>query len=73
MTEGYWYDLSSGNFTKRASPAVDPTVDFPNAMWSFRGRPTIFGEPICAGDAECDKKGILQYFYETGTSTEIPT
>ncbi len=73
LAEGYWYNLNSTEWIKKAVPPVDPTESFPNAMWTFRGRPTIFGEPVCSDDASCENKGILQYLAETDTWEAIGT
>ena len=32
-----------------------------NALFNFRGRPTVFGEAECGAEGECENKNIVQY------------
>jgi hypothetical protein len=34
-------------------------------MWSFRDRPTIFGNPVCDDAGECENREVIQYMWET--------
>ena len=31
------------------------------AMWSYQGKPTIFGNPVCDDEAHCENKEVIQY------------
>ncbi len=73
---GFWLNLNSLQWEKKALPpyrvqglAVRP----PNEMWSFRGRPTIFGFPICNNEGVCFQQGILQYDPQSDSWEEIGT
>ena len=38
-----------------------PGANVPSALWSYRGRPTIFGQPECDDAGVCVKRGVIQY------------
>ncbi len=59
---GYWLDLETLAWHTRAVPPFHPLAEIPNAMWSFEGRPTIFGNPKCGDDGTCINSEVVQYF-----------
>ena len=42
---GHFYNLVNNQWEKYNLHPYDPLVTFPNAMFSFRGKPTVFGNP----------------------------
>lgn len=57
VRSGYWYGLQSEQWRKLAIPPNDPVAGADaNNMWSFGGRPTIFGHRTCGEDGECHTK-----------------
>ena len=58
---GYFFDMQAKNWTKKANPPVNAISGMTNAMWTFRGRPTIFGHPVCDNDGMCENKEVWQY------------
>jgi len=46
-------------------------MGLPNAMWSFRGKPTIFGAPRCTDEGRCFNDVIMQYQPESDTWREL--
>ncbi len=61
LRTGNWLNLNSLSWEKRASPVYNPLTTYPNKMWSFRGRPTIFGYPRCDEAGVCRDTEVLQY------------
>ncbi len=43
----------------------------PNALWSWRARPTYFGFPECDNEGECQNTRVLQYEWESDEWTEL--
>ncbi len=37
----------------------------PDALWSFRGKPTVFGSTVCDGLGNCEFRGVEQYDVDT--------
>lgn len=58
---GYFYHLEKKSWQALAPPAVAPVAEVPNAMWSFRGLPTIFGSPVCNDVGACTNSVVRQY------------
>ncbi len=59
---GHWLNLDTLQWEARAGPTYNPLAgEVPNDMWSFRGRPTIFGNPFCDEDFNCVNTEVLQY------------
>ncbi len=58
---GFWLNLDTLVWTKLGAPTFNPIADVTNAMYSFRGSPTIFGFPNCNAEGFCPSDGVLQY------------
>ncbi len=63
LRTGYWLDLETLEFTALTGPTYQPFQQspLPNEMFSFRGRPTIFGNKRCDDDLNCVDDEVLQY------------
>ena len=70
IRQGYWLNLETFAFEVKAPPPYEyvysgisttPNANNPSAMWSFRGRPTIFGQPDCNDQGTCLKRAVIQY------------
>ena len=60
--KGYYIDLETRNTTKVAYPpweAIDGPL--PNNMFTFRGKPTVFGFTRCDEEGNCEDDRVLQY------------
>lgn len=57
---GYWLNLDTLEWTPLAPLVYNPIGDQANGMNSFRGRPTIFGNPECNDGGECPETGVVQ-------------
>ena len=58
---GYFYNLTSKAFVKMAAPPYNPIHLVPNALFRFRDRPTIFGNPWCDNEGQCTNTEVIQY------------
>ena len=58
---GYFFDISTQTWTKKADPPVVSIAGVTNALWTFRGKPTIFGHPVCDDVGRCEFKEVWQY------------
>ena len=58
---GYWFNINTKEWHVRAFPPYTTIHALPNAMWSFRGLPTIFGHTKCDDNAVCDNSLVFQY------------
>ena len=58
---GYWFNLDTLLWEAKASPQYEIIVPPENSMWSFRGRPTIFGHPKCDAAGDCINVDVIQY------------
>ena len=59
--DGNWLNLNTLQWEVKVMPYYDPAANVPNAMWSFRGLPTIFGVPSCDGADVCENRDVIQY------------
>ena len=48
-------------------------IEEPNAIWKFRGKPTVFGNTVCDGQANCDYTGVVQYDVDTDRWYDLGT
>ena len=62
---GNWLNLNTLQWEVKVMPYYDPAASVPNAMWSFRGLPTIFGMSACDGGSVCDNRDVIQYDPQT--------
>lgn len=68
---GFFYNLYTDEFEKVMEPPLHPWGGVVNAMWSFRGRPTIFGGSVCQPDGSCKNTRIMQYVPENDDWIEL--
>ena len=62
MTDsGFWYNLNRLEWEPKQAPPRHPWAIYPGQIRSFRGRPTVFGQPVCNIDGTCEYKMIYQY------------
>ncbi len=61
LQNGYVYDIEASTWDTVAFPPNNPIVQEANSAFSFRGRMTIFGNPVCDGDGQCEYREVLQY------------
>ena len=45
---GYWLDLDTLLWKELTPPPVRTVADYFNSMYTFRGLPTMFGQPVTA-------------------------
>ncbi len=68
IRNGYWFNLDSKEWeSKRFPPYTDVAFIEPDAMYNFRGKPTIFGNPLCGDEGACEFTEVLQYSSDTNT------
>ena len=63
FVKGYYIDLDTQNTTKVSYPPWE-AIDGPlpsKAMFSFRGKPTVFGYTNCDNEGNCVNDRVLQY------------
>ena len=63
LRSGFFYQISDNTWHQKKYPPhimIRGLAD-PNAMYSWRGRPTIFGSPMCDEEVNCEYKEINQY------------
>ena len=61
IRHGYWLDLETTTWYKKAAPPFYQTTNNPNNMFTFRGLPTIFGSPTCNDNGYCANDRVIQY------------
>ncbi len=61
LRNGYWYDIGNDAWAQRRFPPYANVVVEPDAVWSFRGKPTVFGSTVCDGEGNCKYTGVEQY------------
>ena len=60
---GYWFNLNNLQWEAKKQPPYLPDGVFkPNAIWSFRGKPTLFGYPDCEEADGCTTRNNTQVF-----------
>ncbi len=67
MRNGFWFNLETETWEARRFPPFINIADEPDALFSYQGRPTMFGSPLCDGEGNCNYSEILQYNEETDT------
>jgi len=62
LRSGYWFNIRDNTWeTPKMFPPSNLLALEADAMFSFHGRPTIFGSPECSGDGTCLYHEVLQY------------
>ncbi len=64
LSNGYWYSFSASVWQQKRFPPYAPLDRIPNELYTFRGRPTIFGAATCDGNGECEYTDVIQYMSE---------
>ncbi len=67
LRNGYWYNIEENTWQQQRFPPYANVAPEPDAVWKFRGKPTIFGSTVCEGDGTCIYTGIEQYDLNTNT------
>ena len=58
---GYWMDLETRQFVELAAAPLRSCAEYPNSLFTFRGRPTEFGNPECDDSCDCPRTNVIQY------------
>ncbi len=63
IRNGYWYNLATSEWVAKRFPPYPRIGDYElaDALYSFRGSPTIFGSPVCDEKGECEYREVLWY------------
>ncbi len=61
IRNGFWFNLETETWEAKRFPPLVTISEEPNALFSYQGRPTMFGSPICDGEGNCEYKEVLQY------------
>ena len=67
LRDGYWFNLDTETWEQRRFPPYPMFFTEPNAIHTFRGKPTVFGNAICDDTAYCTYSEIDQYNPDTDT------
>ena len=59
--EGYFLNLTSLEWEKRAPLPFRSIGDLVNSMYTFRGLPTVVGHHNCDDDGNCPLDKVIQY------------
>ena len=63
--DGHFFSLEDLEWSNRAELPSIPNTDRANAVWSYDGRPTAFGQVSCDEAEEiCVRQAVTQYRYE---------
>ncbi len=63
LRNGFRFNLETETWEAQRFPPhimINGVADA-DALFSFRGRPTVFGHPVCDGAGDCEYKEILQF------------
>ncbi len=58
---GFWYNINLRKWEQKHEAPYHPWAAMSNTMYTWRGLPTIFGNPICAIDGTCVNQRVVQY------------
>ncbi len=58
---GHWFNLETLSFEAFAPLTWQPLAPLTNAIWSFRGAPTVFGAPSCDDTFTCNNTNVVRY------------
>ncbi len=62
LRNGYWFNLIDSTWeAKRFPPNPPNTIADPDALYTFRGAPTMFGGAVCDSELTCEYREVLQY------------
>ena len=62
---GYWFNINTLEWVKKAAPPYEFVALDPNNLFTFGGRPTIFGNPDCNDIGVCGNNRIYTYYWDT--------
>ncbi len=64
LRTGYFFDLATQSWVAPTGGSQIPTPAPTNEMFSYGGRPTVFGAPTCNGVNLCIFDSVIQYVWE---------
>ncbi len=76
MKNGYWYSFETNAWEAALFPPYPTFIPEPDALFGYRGQPTIFGNPTCNSEDECEGLDVIQYdsdenaWYNIGEMTQ---
>ncbi len=71
LRNGYWYNLETQEWEVKMFPPNNLYVQEIDSLYYFRGKPTIFGSPVCEGDGTCSYVEVDQYDPDTDTWNKL--
>ncbi len=71
LRNGFWFDIGERKWQQRRFPPFPNFIPEPNAIYSFRGKPTVFGNLYCDVEVNCDYSQVIQYDAESGDWIDI--
>ena len=57
----YWFNLETSEWEAKRFPPNNLYVAENDNMYFFRGKPTLFGNPICTTEGGCEYLEVDQY------------
>ena len=60
-SNGYWFNLDTYEWKKRATVPHRPISELPTPLYSFRNKPTFFGNQDCDNEGYCEFTKVIQY------------
>ncbi len=61
MKNGYWYNFETDTWQAALFPPYASFAPEPDSLFDYRGQPTIFGNPTCNSEGECQGLDVIQY------------
>ena len=52
LRSGFWFNLRTEEWEQLRFPPYFEFARAPNAMYSFRGKPTVFGNTVCDSEGK---------------------
>ncbi len=65
LRNGYWFNLETLEWEVKRFPPNNLYVQEIDSLYYFRGKPTVFGSPVCEGGGTCKYIEVNQYDSET--------
>ena len=66
IDEGFLFNLNTSMWESKQPPPLHPwSPTSTPGLWSYQGRPTIFGQPVCDINGNCPAKSVVQYVPES--------
>ncbi len=62
LANGYWWDIEADTWQAARFPPYPRVPDLATPdVFGWRGRPTVFGNPSCDGEGNCEYVDVVQY------------